>query len=229
MELDFRKYCSIRTTIIQMLYDRSSQDAERFHFERGSLLIHEQIPLEIIQSMYDDAESKDNLSYLNMELKNHRQRVVVVFVENRKSANMDKLRGQYQLLKHDTLIAVVVSVNRLELNQYETSNPMDEIFWYKQLTFNVSKHNLVPKHELLHPDEHRIIKRDYLLNSPNQLPTILNTDPVAKYYGMYSGDICRITRHNENIGTSIFYRQVVPVGYNNSGTDIMDTAANMDE
>jgi DNA-directed RNA polymerase subunit H (RpoH/RPB5) len=229
MELDFRKYCSIRTIIIQMLYDRSMQDAERFHFERGSLLIHEQIPLEIIQSMYDDAESKDNLSYLNMELKNHKQRVVVVFVENRKSANMDKLRGQYQLLKTDTLIAVVVSKNRLELNQYETSNPLDEIFWYKQLTFNVSKHNLVPKHELLHPDEHRRIKRDYLLNSPNQLPTILNTDPVAKYYGMYPGDICRIIRHNENIGTSIFYRQVVPIGYNNSGTDIMDTAANIDE
>ena len=229
MEFNLQQYCLIRSIIIQMLYDRSIQDAGRFHYERGSLLIHEQMPLDVIQLMYDDAESKDNLSYLNMDLKNHKQRVVVVFVENRKQANIDKLHTQYQLTQADTLFVVVASKNRLEAIQYDTPNHTTEIFWYKQLTFNVTKHNLVPQHELLHSDEHRNIKRDYLLNSTKQLPTILSTDPVTKYYGMYPGDICRITRHNENVGTSIFYRLVVSAGYDNIHADIMDTAANIDE
>ena len=83
-----------------------------------------------------------------------------------------------------------------------------EIFWFKQLTFNVSTHKLVPKHEIVNQLLLGELKQTYLLKSINNLPTILNSDPVAKYYGMKIGDVCRITRHNENIVPSILYRLV---------------------
>ena len=53
------------------------------------------------------------------------------------------------------------------------------------------------------------LKEIYFLNKMEQLPTLLERDPLAKWYGMKPGDICRITRENPNIGTSITYRLVV--------------------
>jgi DNA-directed RNA polymerase I, II, and III subunit RPABC1 len=67
----------------------------------------------------------------------------------------------------------------------------------------------VPKHELLLPLIKNELKELFFLNRIDQLPTLLDRDPVAKWYGMRSGDICRITRENPNIGTSIMYRLVV--------------------
>jgi DNA-directed RNA polymerase subunit H (RpoH/RPB5) len=42
----------------------------------------------------------------------------------------------------------------------------------------------------------------------SQLPKLLPTDPVAKYYGMKTGTVCKIVRNSQMTGESIYYRIV---------------------
>lgn len=82
-----------------------------------------------------------------------------------------------------------------------------EIFLTKMLMFNITHHQIVPKHTILNEEDSKKIL-DSFDATKNQLPKLLSTDPVAKYYGMKSGDICKITRNSPMTGESIYYRIV---------------------
>jgi len=73
-----------------------------------------------------------------------------------------------------------------------------EIFHYKELLYNPSHHDLVPKHE--------IINKEDCPYSENELPVIDVNDVMARYLNMTPGQICKITRTNTSCGTSIYYR-----------------------
>lgn len=75
-----------------------------------------------------------------------------------------------------------------------------------ELQFNISKHNLVPKHEKVDEDLVQDILDSYYIKSRSQLPHILRDDPMAKYLGLVVGDIVKITRINETSGEYTFYR-----------------------
>jgi len=82
-----------------------------------------------------------------------------------------------------------------------------EIFLTKMLMFNITHHHIVPKHTILNEEDSKKIL-DSFDATKNQLPKLLSTDPVAKYYGMKSGDICKIIRNSPMTGESIYYRIV---------------------
>lgn len=69
-------------------------------------------------------------------------------------------------------------------------------------------HHLVPKHEVLSIEEaYKVIKA--LGVTPEQLPWIKASDPVAKAIGAKPGDIIKITRRNPVIGETVIYRYVI--------------------
>ena len=80
-----------------------------------------------------------------------------------------------------------------------------EIFSMKNLMFNITHHEIVPKHILLNQDEVDMILKQYQTTRA-QLPKLLTTDPVAKYYGMKAGDVCKIIRQSPMTGESYYYR-----------------------
>jgi DNA-directed RNA polymerase I, II, and III subunit RPABC1 len=80
-----------------------------------------------------------------------------------------------------------------------------EIFSMKNLMFNITHHEIVPKHILLSQEEAEQILKQYQTTKA-QLPKLLTTDPVAKYYGMKAGDICKIIRQSPMTGESYYYR-----------------------
>jgi len=82
-----------------------------------------------------------------------------------------------------------------------------EIFLTKNLMINITHHEIVPKHILLSEEEANKVLDEFDANR-SQLPRLLVTDPVAKYYGMKSGDICKIVRHSPMTGESFYYRMV---------------------
>ena len=82
-----------------------------------------------------------------------------------------------------------------------------EIHLITRLQFNITQHVLVPRHDVI-TDKAEIdqILNIYKLKSRHQLPIILKTDPIAKYYAMKSGDVVRVTRTSETAGEYIVYR-----------------------
>ena len=74
---------------------------------------------------------------------------------------------------------------------------------------NPSKHILVPKHTKVSTEDHIDILRQYNIVSKVQLPVILYTDIIARYYNFKRGDIIKIQGSLLNINEKIYrYRCV---------------------
>ena len=75
--------------------------------------------------------------------------------------------------------------------------------------FDIQKHKLVPKHEIMTEEE--ISKEfsdvDYKFKD---LPKIKVNDPVAESIGAKPGNILRITRESQTAGVFVTYRIVEP-------------------
>lgn len=87
-----------------------------------------------------------------------------------------------------------------------------EFFDVSDLRFNVLKHYLVPKHEVVRnkPDVQAVLDAHGLRTSTH-LPLILNSDPVARAIGARPGDLVKVTRFTKTAGEHIVYRSCVKV------------------
>jgi DNA-directed RNA polymerase subunit H (RpoH/RPB5) len=108
------------------------------------------------------------------------------------------------------LIIFKEKINNLNIkNLKEQNNVTIEIFMLKELQYNISKHVLVPKHEIVNSvDEVNKILDIYQLKK-NQLPIILRTDPMARYLDVKSGEVVMVSRNSPSAGEAIVYRYCV--------------------
>ena len=84
-----------------------------------------------------------------------------------------------------------------------------ELFSYKELIFNIMKHEYVPHHEIVSQNKKLDLMKAFKITKEGQFPKILQTDPVVKYLGGKKGDLIKIYRNSEITGTSIYYRLCV--------------------
>lgn len=82
-----------------------------------------------------------------------------------------------------------------------------QVFELRELQYNVSRHVLVPKHELI-TDEKQIeeVVKSHTLKSRAQLPIILKTDPQARYLNARPGNLVKVTRYCPSAGEHVVYR-----------------------
>ncbi len=73
--------------------------------------------------------------------------------------------------------------------------------------FDITKHDLVPKHEILNDQQREELLKKYGINL-RQLPRVLVTDPVVKIVQAKVGDVIRIVRKSETAGETEYYRVV---------------------
>jgi DNA-directed RNA polymerase I, II, and III subunit RPABC1 len=76
-----------------------------------------------------------------------------------------------------------------------------EVFLYNELMFNITKHYTQPQIKMLTMDERKQIIQEIKVS---QLPIIVKSDPVAKYFNAKPGSIFKFTRTS-----GIYYRIVV--------------------
>ena len=81
-----------------------------------------------------------------------------------------------------------------------------QMFWIDKLITNIMDHEVVPEHTIISSEEKEKLIEKFNINSYNQLPLILKTDPVAMFLGMRRGDVCKITSPSETSGEYISYR-----------------------
>lgn len=85
-----------------------------------------------------------------------------------------------------------------------------EIFHISELQYNVTKHILVPLHQIvIGKEEREEVKKDYNIKDFKMFPLILNTDPVVRFIGGRANDLIRIVRNPEHVGEHTLYRYCV--------------------
>lgn len=106
-----------------------------------------------------------------------------------------------------TLLVVREKISQNNMKQISQLNIHIQIFMLKELQFNITKHDLVPKHELVNdPEEIKKIMDMLSIKSKNQLPIILKTDAMARWLNLRSGDIVKISRPSQTSGHYVVYR-----------------------
>jgi DNA-directed RNA polymerase I, II, and III subunit RPABC1 len=82
-----------------------------------------------------------------------------------------------------------------------------ELFSYKELSYNVTKHVFVPKHILLSNEQKSIVLNQYKIKE-SKMPIISMSDPVCRYYNAKEGQLFKIIRKSNTTGESVYYRIV---------------------
>ncbi len=99
----------------------------------------------------------------------------------------------------------ITSFAKQYIDEMIQENIRVEIFKRTELYFNITKHDVVPKHTLLTSQEKNELVRNLRI-VPTQLPHIKHTDAMAKYMGLVKGDVVKIDRKSEITENSIYYR-----------------------
>lgn len=143
------------------------------------------------------------------------ERVLVYFVYDPK-VSVKKMKNLREMLDEDPtrytcLILVYKATITSFAKQFIATDVNDlnvQVFSENELSFNVTRHELVPKHEPLSAEEKAAVLRKY--KTPlKHFPLMLSGDPVARYYGALPGTMMRITRASPTAGEYVLYRVVV--------------------
>ena len=193
--------CKCVSVLHQMFIDRKIEHADDLlHFnkdELGAMMGAKYIfdieirgGIKIVFDMSSKFRWIETKKYVESVAQEKDTLIIYVIKENLNTADMKKIAA--------------FSANTLNI-------PTDyQVFQLRQLMFNISRHMLVPKHELIN-DEAEIneIMANYQLRSRTQLPIILKTDPMAKYLHAKVGNVVKVTRISPTCGTNIVYRCVM--------------------
>lgn len=180
----------VRVTLMEMLSDRGYT----------KMVPVEDHTLDVSFSVENESTGKLTLVYFIYD-----QKVSVKRIKTIKTM-IDENPGKYHcliLVYKNTITSfarqfITTDVNSLFVQSFSETD----------LSFNITKHVLVPKHEVLNPDEKKQVIRQYRVTSKH-FPLMLVSDPVARYYGLLPGAMVRITRPSPTAGTHVLYRVVV--------------------
>lgn len=144
---------------------------------------------------------------------NGTDKTLVCFVYDPK-VSVKKLKSIKEIIDagiYTCLIIVYKSMITAFAKQFivtDVNNLNVQVFSENELSFNITKHELVPKHELLSTKDRNDLVRKYRASLRN-FPLMLSSDPVARYYGALPGTMFKITRKSPTAGEYVLYRVVI--------------------
>ena len=111
-------------------------------------------------------------------------------------AIMTEIDTQHCILIHNDL--VTPSAKKLIEHLAHVNRDVDknierlkiELFNYREVQFNITKHVLQPQFKLLPPKSSSALKTKY----GTKFPVLLKTDMISRFFGYQTGDVIEITR-----------------------------------
>lgn len=99
------------------------------------------------------------------------------------------------------------SVTSFAKTQLENVDYRVELFSILELSYNVTKHVLVPKHILLTTEQKSQVLKN-IRSGEKHFPLINVLDPISRYFGAHIGDMFFIQRKGKNSFSVPYYRIV---------------------
>ena len=198
----------IKTNIIKMLVNRG--------------FINKENENKYIEKFIND--NNDNLIY-TIKLDNDKnynttipKKQIMVTILNYKVISVNKTSqiGNF-IFKYfeDYKIILLDSINAKSEQTIDDFKTPYEIFKISQLSENIVDNIYVPKHIVLSEEEGKDVLNAYCAKKKD-MPFILITDPIAKYYNMKNGEVCKIIRNSCTTVDTVFYRLVINAGVKNN-------------
>jgi len=195
---DRKKFYLARNTILDILKDRGYIVAENLKMSIDEFMIQYDSGEMYI---YTKKNIEDNISiyiYFHLENRNFQKKDLTNLINT--------VNNQYQNENIKIIVITREKLNQAILREIERTDNI-ESFILNQLILNITKHIMMPKFEVISDNEIDILLKEFSITK-NQLPKILLTDPISRYFGVKSGDIFKITRSSPTTGLSISYRLV---------------------
>ncbi|TFK49906.1 DNA-directed RNA polymerase RPB5 subunit [Heliocybe sulcata] len=183
--------------------------------DRGYQVSDEEIHMDLttFRSHYANSGGSVDRNQLNF-FTNHRnnpQDQIFIFFSEEKSVGVKTMRKLLGILEEKSIQRGIIifpgnmtpSARKVIVAMTDTYKL--EEFSESDLLVNITHHTLVPRHEVLAPEDKRILLERYRLKE-TQLPRIQLADPVARYYGLKRGQVVKITRPSETAGRYASYR-----------------------
>jgi DNA-directed RNA polymerase I, II, and III subunit RPABC1 len=149
---------------------------------------------------YEDKDDEINVIYFSKQNDSNLKKSDFVTITNKFKDEKTK-----ELLVNKIIVVVNYKQNNTTSKLISQQFNFIELFQAYQLVINITKHNLVPKHELVEGDELTKLLKIY---NPNEFPIILSNDPIVKYFNFRPKDIIKVTRTDVPNGIEIIYRLV---------------------
>lgn len=207
-----RKILKARQTVLEMLKQRGFSVDD-------SLLPIDQERLELMTEVFWEKKNKRSAVF-DIHISNSDSQAYVAWLKPEGAKGQaEKAKIQFnrdlQAGPNDDLILIVVDDSPPSEQMYLWENNQTSVFSVANLQYNITNHNLVPKHTVLSNSEGKRARLLYHAGT-GQFPALQrfqneegNGDAVARFYGMRVGDVVRVTRETITSGTHLVYREVV--------------------
>ena len=153
-----------------------------------------------IKNINDTLEVNSNYENNNIAIKIIYNNINTIKDHNEIENFLDKYNKYHKFF-------VVTSLSKKAYKQFDEF-PQTEVFQEIELMVNILEHDLQPKFRLLNKKEVEEYFASFQ-NKKREMPRILDSDPVSRYFGAKNGDIIEITRPSVTSIDAITFRIVV--------------------
>jgi len=197
------KLWKVNRTIHELVRDRGFQVSDdEIHMDLATFRSH-----------YANQSGSVDRSQLNFftNHQNNPMEQIFIFFSDEKSVGVKTMRKLLSILEEKNIQrGVIVFPGNMTPSARKVIVAMAsqyklEEFSEADLLVNITHHTLVPKHDVLTPEQKKTLLEKYRLKE-TQLPRIQLADPVARYYGLRRGQVVKITRPSETSGRYSSYR-----------------------
>eukprot|EP00397_Hematodinium_sp_SG-2012_P066262 GEMP01098720.1.p1 GENE.GEMP01098720.1~~GEMP01098720.1.p1 ORF type:complete len:219 (+),score=39.23 GEMP01098720.1:23-658(+) len=202
------KLWRVRKTVFQMLEDRGYVVAAKYKDETREKF------QEDWDRIAEEGGGRERFAIQVQHKDDKEDKIIVYFPDENKRVGVKPVRVLAERME-EFKITKAIMVVRQPLTPFartaiqETLGRMRiEVFHQNELVVNITKHDLVPKHQPMSDEDKQFLLDRYELKQ-SQLPRIQYNDPVARYFGLQKEQVVKIIRPSETAGRYVTYRLCV--------------------